>query len=82
MDLKSFVDFAYSMVNMDEIKEGKFIIPKEIVFNLNDNLYKNIKKEVLTQKGIDEKGITPFNEFDVEIFDINFKFVNDEKNIK
>jgi hypothetical protein len=31
MELKSFVDFAYSMVNMDEVKAGKFLLPKEIV---------------------------------------------------
>jgi len=82
MDLKSFVDFAYSMVNMDEVRDGKFILPKEIVFNINDNLHRNIEKEVLIQKGIDEKDITHFNEFDVEIFDINFKFISDAEDTK
>ena len=79
MDLKSFVDFAYSMINMEEVKDGKFKLPKEIVFELDDKLHKNIEKEVLEQKGIDEKDFTHFNEFDVEIFDVNFKFINNEK---
>ena len=30
MELKNFVDFAYSLVNMDEVKDGIFQLPEEI----------------------------------------------------
>lgn len=79
MELKNFIDFAYSMKNMDEVKSGKFLLPKEIVFELDKNQHMKIEREVLHQKGINDKDVTHFNDFDVEIFDINFRFkINEE----
>jgi len=77
MELKNFIDFAYSMVNMDEVKSGKFILPKEIVFKLNKRDIGNLHKEIKNEK-------KEFNydnldqDFDVGIFGINFKFKSDE----
>ncbi len=79
MELKNFVDFAYSLTNMDEVREGIFKLPKEIVFELDKNQHVRLEKEVLTQKGIVEKDITHFNDFDVSIFDIVFRFKVNEK---
>jgi|TARA_R110000803_G_scaffold25426_3_gene60802 hypothetical protein len=78
MELKNFVDFAYSLTNMDEVKNGIFKLPKEIVFELNKNQHLRLEKEVLNQKGIVGEGITHFNDFDVSIFDIIFRFKVDE----
>ncbi len=79
MELKNFVDFAYSLTNMDEVKDGIFKLPKEIIFELDKTQHMRIEKEVLSQKGINEKDITHFNDFDVSIFDITFRFkVNEE----
>ena len=79
MELKNFVDFAYSLTNMDEVKDGIFKLPKEIIFELDKTQHMRIEKEVLSQKGINEKDITHFNDFDVKIFDITFRFkVNEE----
>jgi hypothetical protein len=79
MELKNFVDFAYSLTNMDEVKDGIFKLPKEIIFELDKTQHMRIEKEVLSQKGINEKDITHFNDFDVNIFDITFRFkVNEE----
>lgn len=79
MELKKYVDFAYSLVNMDEVKGGIFKLPKEIIFELPKEQHMRIEKEVLTQKGIAEKDVTHFNDFDVSIFDIIFRFkVNEE----
>jgi hypothetical protein len=40
MELKNFVDFAYSLVNMDETKSGKFILPN--IFGVNFKFTKNV----------------------------------------
>ena len=72
--LKNFVDFAYTLVNMDEVQKNIFPVPKEITYILDESTHEDIEKEVLEQKGISKED-THFDEFDVEIFDINFKFV-------
>jgi hypothetical protein len=74
MELKNFVDFAYSLTNMEEVKDGTFKLPKEIVFELDKKQHMNIESEVLRQKGVDKIDITHFKEFDVSIFGVNFKF--------
>ena len=74
MELKNFVDFAYSLINMDEVNDGIFKLPKEITFELNKSQHMKIEREVLQQKGVIDKDITQFKEFDVSILGINFKF--------
>lgn len=78
MELKNFVDFAYSLTNMDEVTNGIFKLPKEIVFELDKTQHMRIEKEVLQQKGIIDNDITYSNDFDVRIFDIIFRFKVDE----
>lgn len=79
MELKSFVDFAYSMINMDEVKEGKFLLPTSIEFKLGGDKHINIHKEVLAQTKTEPQiGYLDFSkDFEVDILGINFKFVND-----
>ncbi len=79
MELKNIIDFAYSMTNMDEVRSGKFLLPKEIVFELDRSKHMKIEREVLHQKGINDKDVTHFNDFDVDIFGINFKFKTNEE---
>jgi hypothetical protein len=74
MELKNIIDFAYSLTNMDEVKDGIFKLPKEITFELNKNQHMKIEREVLQQKGVTDRDITHFKEFDVSILGINFKF--------
>jgi len=74
MELKSFVDFAYSLANMDEVKNGKFILPKEIVFDLDENLHREIHDEIQKEKN-PSNNIDLNQEFEVEIFGVNFKFL-------
>lgn len=77
MELKNFIDFAYSMVNMAEVKSGKFKLPKEIVFDLSKRNISNLHKEIKNEK-------KEFNyenldqDFDVDIFGINFKFKSND----
>lgn len=73
MELKNFVDFAYSLVNMEEVKEGTFKLPKEIVFELDESQHINIHREIKEEKK--ETNYENLNqEFDVDIFDITFRF--------
>lgn len=73
MELKNFVDFAYSMVNMDEVKNGNFVLPKEMIFDLNPSTHREIHKEIMNEVKVYQKNDLD-KEFEVEIFDINFKF--------
>ena len=73
MELKNFIDFAYSMVNMEEVKSGKFKLPKEIVYELDGRIIERLHKEIKNEKK--EFNYENLNQdFDVDIFDINFKF--------
>lgn len=73
MELKNFVDFAYSMINMEEVKNGVFQVPQEIIFNLDPVTHRKIHKSIKKEKGSDEY-LNLEQEFDVEIFGITFKF--------
>jgi len=76
MELKNFVDFAYSMVNMDEVKDGVFKLPKEMVFKLDKKSHNLVHEKIKREKGeTDFSGLE--QEFNVEIFDINFKFISE-----
>ena len=73
MELKNFIDFAYSMVNMEEVKSGKFKLPKEIVYELDSRTIERLHKEIKNEKK--EFNYENLNQdFDVDIFGINFKF--------
>lgn len=74
MELKNFVDFAYSLVNMSEIKDGVFIKPNEMVFVLDDKTHKKIHVEIKKQKG-DSNMEDISDTFEVDIFGVNFKFL-------
>lgn len=74
LELKNFVDFTYSLVNMDEIRDGLFIKPKEISFELTRDIHQKIHVEVKRQKNDDN--FEDINEpFEVEILGVNFKFL-------
>lgn len=73
MELKIFVDFAYSLINMDEVKNGSFPLPKTITFNLKESDHLNIHKKIKGEKNdLDYNDLN--TDFEIEIFDILFKF--------
>lgn len=75
VELKNFVDFIYSLVTMDEIKDGVFVKPKEIVYELPEDTHRKIHIEVKQQKG--DKNFTDVDgDFEVDIFGVNIKFLN------
>ena len=74
MELKNFIDFIYSSINMDEVKDGIFPLPSEITFTLDKNKHIAIHKKIKQEKGessLDNLGM----DFDVVILGINLKFI-------
>jgi hypothetical protein len=71
--IKNFVDFAFSLTEMDEVKKNGFPIPRDITFSLNKIPHENIQKEVMKQKNIIDGELSDV--FEVVIYGINFKFI-------
>lgn len=70
--LKEFVDFAFSLKEMEEVKKG-FPIPKSMVFNLDKKNHEALQKEVLREKNMPMMDLV--NEFEVILYDIVFRFI-------
>lgn len=72
--LKEYVDFVTSLVEMDEVKNGKFILPKSVVFNLGVLNHKLLHKEVLETK--EQEVVESLLEelFEIDILGITLKF--------
>jgi len=71
--LKEFVDFAFSLTEMEEVKEKGFPIPKAMTFSLDKKNHEALQKEVLREKNMPMNDIV--NEFDIELYGIKFKFL-------
>lgn len=74
--LKDFIDFTYSLVNMEEVTEGEFPKPKQIVFDLNKDEHEKIQYAVHQQKS-DGTEFKSEKEFFVEVFGVELKFIKD-----
>ena len=74
MELKNFVDFAFSLNEMDEVKKGDFIIPKEITFKISKKDHQHIQKQIYMEKGMDTSDFKHSEVFEVELYGINFIF--------
>lgn len=72
MELKNIIDFVYSLKNMDEVKGGNFILPKEIVFSLEEKIHNKIHTQILKEKNVNTDDLN--KNFEVLILDINIKF--------
>lgn len=70
--LKEFVDFAISLKEMDEVKNG-FPIPKAITYYLGKTNHESIQKEIMKEKNLPLYDFV--DEFEVELYGINFKFI-------
>lgn len=71
--LKEFVDFAFSLREMEEVKTNKFPLPKSITYVLPKNNHESIQRDVLTEKKMSVTELS--DEFDVVLYGINFKFI-------
>ena len=70
--LKEYVDFAFSLKEMEEVKKG-FPIPKSITFNLDKRNHEALQKEILREKNMPIVDLV--DEFEVILYDIVFRFI-------
>lgn len=72
--LKEFIDFAYSLKEMEEVKKNAFPIPNIITFSLDKRNHESLQKEILEQK---KMPLTDqfSDEFELELYGITFKFL-------
>jgi hypothetical protein len=72
--LKEYVDFITSLVEMDEVKSGKFVLPKTITFSLGILNHKLLHREVLETKEQEVVESLLEESFEVDILGITLKF--------
>jgi hypothetical protein len=70
--LKDFVDFAFSIKEMKEVKENNFPIPNILVFNLDKDTHEKLQLEIVKQKRISLDEFV--DEFELELYGITFIF--------
>jgi hypothetical protein len=69
---KEFVDFAFSLREMEEVKVNKFPLPKSLTYILSKNNHESLQREVLAEKKMSVTELS--DEFDIVLYGINFKF--------
>lgn len=73
VSLKEYVDFAFSLKEMEEVKKG-FPIPTTITFSLDKKNHESLQKEILREKNMPMMDLV--DEFELELYNILFKFVS------
>jgi hypothetical protein len=74
-NLKEYIDFAVTLTEMEEVKNNKFPLPSEISFKLNHFEHSALQVQVHDAKGLDRESLEHKKEFTIEIFGIDFKFI-------
>lgn len=72
--LKDYVDFITTLVEMDEVKEGKFILPTTIEFNLEKMNHRDLQREVLNAKEVEVIADELVEPFEIDILGVTLKF--------
>ena len=75
--LKEYVDFVTSLVEMEEVKEGKFTLPKHMGFMLEKMNHREIHKEVRNIKEEMVVGDDLVKPFEINILGVTLKFEHD-----
>ena len=71
VSFKEYVDFAFSLKEMEEVKKG-FPIPKSITFNLDKKNHESLQIEILREKNMPMTDLV--DEFEVILYEIVYKF--------
>lgn len=73
--LKDYIDFITSLVEMDEVKSGKFVLPTNMNFQLDIINHRELRKEVSKIKEVEIPKELLVEPFEIEILDVilNFK---------
>jgi hypothetical protein len=77
--LEEYVNFAHSLIDMDEVKKGKFPLPKEIVFQLNSIQHAALQTQVHDARGLKKDDFEHQEVFTMSVLGIDFKFIENGK---
>ena len=72
--LKDYIDFVTSLVEMEEVKEGKFVLPIHMDFQLSRVNHRELQKEVRDikeQEIVNDELVEPF---EVDILGVTLRF--------
>ena len=72
--LSDYINFAHSLIDMDEVKNGKFPQPREIVFHLTPIDHAALQTQVHDAKGLEKEDFEHQDEFTVSAVNIDFRF--------
>jgi hypothetical protein len=70
--LKEFVDFAFSIKEMKEVKENNFPIPNTLIFNLDKSTHEKLQLDIVKEKRMTLDEFV--DEFELELYGITFIF--------
>jgi len=77
--IEEYVNFAHSLIDMDEVKKGKFPLPSEIVFKLKPIEHAALQTQVHDAKGLKKDDFEHQEKFTMNVFNIDFTFIEDGK---
>jgi hypothetical protein len=80
VNLKEYIHFISSLIEMDEVKNGKFILPKSITFDLGVDNHIQLHRQVLLEKNQNINDDILKQPFEIDIYDVTLNFTNDETN--
>jgi hypothetical protein len=75
--VEEYVNFAHSLVDMDEVKKGKFPLPKELVFRLNPVEHAALQTQIHDAKGLKKEDFEHQDKFTMSVLGIDFTFVEE-----
>lgn len=72
--LKEYVDFVTSLVEMEEVKNGKFVLPIHMDFQLTKLNHRELRKEVSKIKEEEVSKEDLVEPFEINILGVTLKF--------
>ena len=72
--LKEFIEFTFTLKEMDEVKTKGFPVPTEILYEIDESKHLNLQIEIYKEKGLDMKNFQSEKVFEVEVYGIVLKF--------
>jgi hypothetical protein len=72
--LKDYIDFVTSLIEMEEVKSGKFVLPIHMDFQLSRLNHRELQKEVMNIKEQEIVKDSLIEPFEIDILGITLKF--------
>lgn len=74
-NLKEYIDFAHSLIGMEEVVKNKFPLPTEITFKLPKVEHAALQTQIHDAKKLKKEDFQSQEEFILSVLNIDFKFV-------